>query len=295
MKLTLEGIEALEAIADTGSFAGAARALHKVQSAISYNVRQLEAALGVALFDRSGHRAVLTAAGRAVLDEGRFLLARARRIEALAARFADGWEARLQVVVDGALPIAPILGALTTLGEEEIPTHVQLRTEYLGGVPRRFEALGADLMVTLSAPTDPLLSVTELPSITFALVAAPSHPLAQAERIALGELQRHLELSVHDSDEATWAEDTNLIPGARVFYVGDFAAKKEGLLRGLGVGWMPLGAVEGALADGRLVELPYAPGSRRRFPVSIAFRHDRPLGPAGIRLRDLLVAALAVH
>jgi len=292
MKLTLEGVEALEAIADTGSFAAAARSLNKVQSAISYNIRQLESALGVELFDRSGHRARLTPAGTAVLDEGRFLLARARRIQSLAARFAEGWEARLQVVVDGALPTGPILEALTALGEEEIPTHVQLRTEYLGGVSRRFDALGADLMVTLSMPDSGLLSVTELSAIEFVLIAAPSHPLSQETAIDLGGLQRHLELSVHDSDESTWAQDTNLIPGARVFYVGDFAAKKEGLLRGLGVGWMPIGSVGGELASGVLVELPFAAGSRRRFPVALASRRDRPLGPAGQRLHALLRRAL---
>ncbi|MCO4764037.1 MAG: LysR family transcriptional regulator, partial [Myxococcales bacterium] len=60
MRLTLESIETLDAIDTEGSFAGAARKLHKVQSAVSYSVRQLETALGLEIFDRSGHRAQLT-------------------------------------------------------------------------------------------------------------------------------------------------------------------------------------------------------------------------------------------
>lgn len=292
MKISLDGIEALVAIAETGSFAAAAKRLNKVQSAVSYAIKQLETALDLALFDRSGHRATLTPAGVAVLDEGRFLIARADRIEQLAARFAEDWEARLLVVVDGALPTRPLLQALTALGEEGMPTHVQLRSEYLGGANRRFEELGADLLLTLVPPDDPLIEVRELQPMVFVLVASPTHPLAGDEPLDLPDLQRHLELSVHDSDERTWARDTNLIPGARVFYVGDFAAKKEGLCQGLGVGWMPAHAVQAELEAGTLVELPYAPGSRRSFPVSVCWRRDRPLGRAGQALLDLALRAL---
>ena len=292
MRFTLEGVEALEAIARTGTFAAAARELHKVPSAVSYQIRQLEEGLGVELFDRSGHKATLTPAGTALLDEGRFLLARARRMEKLADRFADQWEARLVVVVDGALPTEPLLRSLAELGARDLPTHVQLRTEFLAGVPQYFAELRADLMLTLVVPDDPLLEHVELPPVVFVLVAAPEHPAARGALPDLASLQQHLELSVHDSDARTSDQDTNLIPGARVFYVGDFGAKKEGLLRGLGLGWMPLPSVREALAEGRLVELDYGPGSRRSFPLALASRRDRPLGPAGEQLRELLISAL---
>lgn len=294
MDWSLEGVEALVAIVDSGSFAGAARLLHKVPSAVSYQVRQLEEALGVELFDRSGHRATLTPAGVAVVDEGRFLLARARRLEQLARRFQEGWEARLQVVVDGSLPTGPLLEALQQLGDEGVPTHVQLRTEFLSGVPRRFAALEADLMLTLVVPDDPLLDVVRLDPVVFLLVAAPSHALAGRSQLELSDLQQHLELSVHDSDEATQGHDTNLVKGAPVFYVGDFGAKKEGLLRGLGLGWMPEHLVRDDLDAGRLVRLDAARGSRQAFPVTLAHRRDRPLGPAAERLAARWAASLGI-
>ncbi|MGZ5048931.1 MAG: LysR family transcriptional regulator, partial [Usitatibacter sp.] len=74
MALTLESLQVLDAIDRRGSFAGAAEDLHRVPSAITYSVRQLEDGLGIELFDRSGHRAVLTDAGRELLAEGRRLL-----------------------------------------------------------------------------------------------------------------------------------------------------------------------------------------------------------------------------
>ncbi|MFB6358916.1 MAG: LysR family transcriptional regulator, partial [Thiohalorhabdaceae bacterium] len=74
MSLSLEGLEVLDAIDRRGSFAGAAAELHRVPSAVTYTVRRLEEGLGVTLFDRTGNRATLTEAGRAVLEGGRPIL-----------------------------------------------------------------------------------------------------------------------------------------------------------------------------------------------------------------------------
>ncbi len=57
-----------------GSFAKAARELNKVPSAVTYAIRKLEDGLDVLLFDRSGHRAVLTPAGETLLKDGRHVL-----------------------------------------------------------------------------------------------------------------------------------------------------------------------------------------------------------------------------
>src|SRR5438309_2040903 len=64
--LTPEALTMMDAIARSGSFAAAARLLGKVPSALTYNVRQLEDALDVLLFDRRSRQATLTAAGREV-------------------------------------------------------------------------------------------------------------------------------------------------------------------------------------------------------------------------------------
>ena len=58
--LTLDQLRVLIAVADEGSFSGAARRLGRVQSAISQAVQTLEATLELALFDRSAKKPVLT-------------------------------------------------------------------------------------------------------------------------------------------------------------------------------------------------------------------------------------------
>src|SRR5271170_4967783 len=55
-------------IARTGSFRQAAKTLHIVQPALSRQIKQLEAALGIYLFDRTPRRLRLTIEGRELAD-----------------------------------------------------------------------------------------------------------------------------------------------------------------------------------------------------------------------------------
>ena len=82
----LDAVEALDAVVRHGGFAHAAAALHRVPSAVSYQVAKLEEQLGVKLLDRSGYRVRLTPAGEAVLKEGQKLLAQARHPARMLAR-----------------------------------------------------------------------------------------------------------------------------------------------------------------------------------------------------------------
>lgn len=291
MRWSLDGLEALDAIDRHGSFSAAAAALGKAQSAVSYAVRALEDALGVALFDRSGHRARLTPEGVAILDEGRLVLARARRLESLASRFRDGWEPRLRFIVDGALPQERVMAALKRLSEEGAPTHVEVRMEFLGGVQRRFERDGAELMAVKDWRPGPHLVGEPLPEVELVLVAAAGHPAADVDAPHTPlSLAAHVELSVHDSSDETDGTDTNDIGGARVLYLSDFHTKRQALRMGLGFGWLPAALAAEDLRAGALVEVPYLGGSRRRFTPTLVHRVDRPLGPAGRRLRALLLA-----
>ena len=178
MRLDLDGLEALDAVVRHGGFAHAATRLHKVQSAISYQVRKLELQLGVQVLDRSGYRVQLTAAGEAILGEGRRLLAEARHVEALAQQLAEGWEARLLVIVDGILPTEPTLAAFKTLADERIPTCFQVKVEFLRGVQFCFERDDADLMLVKDYEPQPTLQTEDLPEIESILCVAPAHALA---------------------------------------------------------------------------------------------------------------------
>lgn len=286
----LDQIAALEAIVRTGSFSAAAADLGKTQSGVTYAIQQLEQRLGVQVFDRSGHRAELTAAGEAILSEGRKLLESASRIETLARRIGEGWEPRLQIVIDGILPQRPIMAALKSLADEGSPTQIQVKVEFLGGVQHRFERDDADIMLVkdyveqvglVSEPLDPVESV---------LVCAPEHPLAGRRQVTLDELQEHVELSIHDSSDAETGHDPTAFGGPRVFYLSDFSAKRQALEMGLGFGWMPIYLAQSLLGSS-LAEVDFEGGSRYSFAPRLVHRVARVQGRTARRFIELLIGA----
>ncbi|WP_164066567.1 LysR family transcriptional regulator, partial [Serratia marcescens] len=66
--MNLRRLEQLIALAEEGTFVAAAERSHLSQPALSRSIRKLEQELGVRLFERDRHGAVLTPAGRRLLD-----------------------------------------------------------------------------------------------------------------------------------------------------------------------------------------------------------------------------------
>jgi DNA-binding transcriptional LysR family regulator len=73
--MEIDTLQALVAVAERGSFSRAAEQLFVTQPAISKRIAALEHELDTALFDRVGHRIILTEAGRALLPRARDILA----------------------------------------------------------------------------------------------------------------------------------------------------------------------------------------------------------------------------
>lgn len=74
-------LEILEAIAETGTFTGAARKLYITQSAVSHAVAELEKQTGTALFERHPKGVVLTRCGISLLEESRGILTACRNLD----------------------------------------------------------------------------------------------------------------------------------------------------------------------------------------------------------------------
>ncbi len=296
MRMQLNHLEALAAVADCGSFAKAAKTLNKVRSAVSYDIKCLEDDLGVKLLDRSGYRAQLTDAGHIVLREGRALLSQARALEHVASLYSEGFEPLIRMVVEGAVPMPPVMQAIKALNEREIPTLVELQTEFLGGVPERFEREEADLMLVKDFDASrESYAVTALPEVDCVLVASVEHPLIQKRQsvVDASDLRAHLELNIQVVDGGSASMSDRRLGGARVLNLSGFYTKKEALLLGLGYGWMPRSLIESELAEGRLAIVPFDQGASFQFTPALMHRHDRPLGRSGSLFKALLLEAFA--
>ena len=287
---TLDQLLALEAIARTGSFARAAEDLHKVPSAISYNIQGLEAALGVEIYDRSRRRAVLTDAGRKLLEVTEEVLEQSRRLTRVSAELRDGWEPELYVVVDGALPMAVITRCVRRFNEREVPTRLRVDVEYQEGVMDRLDSGPADFALTLGFDGDGDeigYDETPLPDLDFVFVAAPDHPLAKGE-VTTQRRADFAEIVVRDSSARFAVQYKGSFIGSKnVLYLSDFLSKRVALIEGAGYGWIPRHFVDEDLKSGALVILEAELNEWTYHPV-VATRAGHNPGRAGALFLEIL-------
>lgn len=110
------------AIADHGSFTGAAEACGVVQSAISHQIRALEDYCGVKLFERDGKRARLTEAGEALLNGyARKIVGLIDRAELDLKRFGKGEMGRLRIGFQSAASRHTIVADALQALRDELP------------------------------------------------------------------------------------------------------------------------------------------------------------------------------
>jgi len=256
LRLSLEALQVLDAIERKGSFAGAAAELHRVPSALTYQMQKLEQDLDVPLFDRRGHRAALTPIGRELLNEGRHLLRAAVELECRVKRLASGWETDLRIAVDASACFTPVLDLVERFYDENHGTRIRLIREVLGGTWEALTDNRADLIIgaTGDGPPGGGFSSHVLGEIEWAFVVAPDHPLAnEQEPISREACGLHRVVAVADSSRRLPARTSGVLGGQDVITVDDLETKIDAQRRGLGCGFLPLYAIRDALKRGELV------------------------------------------
>jgi len=251
----IEALEALDAIARYGSFAAAAASLYRVPSAISYTINQLESDLGITVFDRSGHRAVLTPAGQLLLDEGRRILTASRELGAAARRLADNWEPELRLALNGLIAPRELWPALADFHRAHPAINVRLREEILGGTWEALIEDQVDLAIGVAdPPTKTGIQRALFNPVEFVFCCAPNHPLAAHEQpLTEDALRMHRAVVVADSARALAPRSAGLLDGQPRLTVASMHSKIEAIEQGLGVGHCPAGWVRDHLQAGRLV------------------------------------------
>ncbi len=276
MRISLDALQVLDAIETRGSFAAAAAALHRVPSALTHAIQKLEDDLAVTLFVRQGRRAVLTPAGRLLLEEGRHLLNAAGELECRVKRISTGWEHELRIAVEAVLDLSALWPVIDEFYKELSGTRLRLSAEVLGGCWDALATRRADLAIGAPGdmPAGGGLRTRPLGRSQPVFVMAPTHPLARAREPLTGaEIMKHRAVVIADTSRQLLARTAGLLTGQDMLVVPDFAAKLSAQAAGLGVGHLPRRLAAPEIAAGRLV-------ARRTtealpdLPLSIAWRSD---------------------
>jgi molybdate transport repressor ModE-like protein len=279
--LTPDALSLLQVVARTGSFAGAARELGLVPSAVTYRVRQIEDALDALLFDRASRQARLTDAGAELLREGDRLLGELDAVVSRVRRVATGWESQLKIAVDVVVSCGTMMELAQAFFEVAPHTRLRLRDEALSGTLQSVVTGGSDLAIGVTPEPGSTMGLQSrlMGEIPFVFAIAPHHPLAGLPE-PLGDevLQKHRAVAVADSTERGSPLTMGLLAGQDVFTVPTMLAKLDVQLRGIAAGFLPEPMARPFLETGRLV------AKRVRRPtrvarMSYAWREAGPLGP----------------
>ncbi|MEM8572699.1 MAG: LysR family transcriptional regulator [Pseudomonadota bacterium] len=288
--LTLEQLRVVVTVVDEGSFSAAARALGRVQSAISQSVSTIEEIQGVTIFDRSAYRPTLTETGRVLVDQARHVLASAERFERIAQGASEGLEAELRLTIDPLVPSEPLLRALQDLRDHYPDLPISFSTEALGGPLRRVRDGTAALGVCTLLPTVPDdVQVYALMRTHMLPVVARSHPLASLARPATAtDLADHVQLVLSDPDNPSGPNFGLASP--RVWRFADLNRRLDFLAAGFGWCRMPEHIVSAYLADGRLVriEVEEDTAPKEGLPIYATHLRQHTCGPATRLLLDRL-------
>ncbi len=141
---TLRQMQYVVAVSDTGSFRRAAERCHVAQPSLSAQVREIETALGVRLFERDRRGVAITAAGSELVERMRRILVEVQDVESAARSFLDPLAGTLRL---GAIPtIGPYLlpGASLALAKAHPRLTLAWREEKTDALIRRIHHGGLD-------------------------------------------------------------------------------------------------------------------------------------------------------
>jgi DNA-binding transcriptional LysR family regulator len=296
--VSLDQMRAFIAAVDEGSFSAGARKLHRAQSAISELISNLEAQIGVALFDRSERYPKLTPAGVLLVADARAVVANVDLLKARAKGISGGLESELTAVVDVLFPFEAIAESAKEFRERFPRTPLRLYVEALGGAYKPILDGRCSFGVVGSLPIVPdSMTLERLQGVEMIMVAAREHPLAMFNGVLpKAELAKHVQLVLTDRSELTAGREFGVM-SPLTWRLGDLFAKHAFLLKGLGWGGMPLHAVKQDLREGRLAKLSIEdlPEEGLILAMSAVYLTANPPGPAGRWLIERLRQCRGQH
>jgi LysR family transcriptional regulator, transcriptional activator of the cysJI operon len=284
-------------LVDTGSFTRAAEQNFVSQSAVSQQLRALEARYGRRLLERGPGRALLlTEAGRLLYSEGKAILERLRSLELRLREDAP--------VMAGTVRVATVY----SVGLHALPPYVKqflranpqvnVRVEY-SRTDRVYEAClngTIDLGIVAQPSRRAQIEILPLRPDPLVLVVGPEHALARQRKVPLARLEGEPFVAFERSVPTRKAIDRLLkehrVAVSVVTEFDNVETIKRSVEAGLGISILPANTVKNEVRAHTLVVLAFTDGPFTRS-IGIIRRKGRELTPPARAFLELLAREMA--
>jgi len=274
-RVTLDQLHTFVAVARHEHVTRAAVSLHLTQGAVSQQLRLLERALGVSLFERRGRGLRLTPEGRHVERSAVVALESARAVEESAEALRGLETGTIAVAASNVMGIHRLPWWLADFLARHPRIELTLRLENTAGALARLDEGAVDCAVVGGAVPPRAYESLILERDEVVLVVAAEHPLAGVPVLTPDILRRHRYLA-RERGSGTETIAPRLVGAAYragpVLELSQVDAVRAGVLAGLGFAALPRAVIRDDIAAGRLCVLP-----RRGRPVLQTFRALRRL------------------
>jgi LysR family transcriptional regulator, low CO2-responsive transcriptional regulator len=257
--LSVHQLNLFRTVANHLSYTKAAEKLYLSQPAVSQQIKALEQALGLRLFERKGRGIMLTRAGEVLLMHAERLLAQLAQTAPVVEEIHD--------LQRGSV----VIGASTSAGTYVVPAllgafharYPHLRVTLTVVTRRTIEeyllAHRVDLAVISFVEQHERFTLEFLQQYQLVIVAPYAHPLAKRKRLTLHDLQREtFLLREHGADIRLETEQLFAAAGVHLrtnLEFGSIEAIKEGVIAGLGIALLSYESVTYEIANKELTIL----------------------------------------
>lgn len=289
--VTLRQLRVFASAARHLSFARAAEKLHLTPPAVSMQIKELEAEVGMLLFDREGRSVSLTTTGEYFLSHARRVLAALKDAEDTVARFKGLTGGQLTVgMVSTAQYFLP--GLLARFRAEHPHVELLLRVgnrEQLAALMQRNEV---DLAVMGRPPREWATRAEPFAMHPHVLVTAPDHPFTRTEQVSAAALARE-PFIMCEPGSGTRAALQEYLDGFHlqvrmVMEMNSNETIKQTVMAGLGVSLLSLHTVGMEVKQG-LIATPEVEGLPLMRRWHVVNNHAKLLSPAAEALRYFIL------
>jgi len=266
-----------DALATLKNYTAVAQQFNVSQPTITYAIKRLEDELNTQLLirDRSHHQIELTANGRQLEQHVTIIL---HELKLAATEIAPS----TQQTVKFGLP--PIIGTYyfpklaQRLAQHDLISH--LNTMEAGSTTLldqlRTGELDLALLGSTTPLTDQLINAEILAQQTFKIIVSPTHPLANAKKVAFAELadEKFVTLKegfVHPAALRELAQTAGFTPNV-AYTTPDISVLKSMVAENIGIGFLAALAISPA---DNVIALELADAHQPQFLISLAYRKNQ--------------------